>query len=110
MDPSMGLKNIRLQRISHSEGDIVISILNRFRRPGRKREKSNASWERNRLDRMEMDPWALFIPVLCIDMDFMTLVDQSGKQVNQVSFGPPPLFREVPKTYGKPYFFHIYNE
>jgi hypothetical protein len=73
MHPSVRLKNIRLQRISHSEDDVVISILNLSRRPGREREKAKASWERDRSDGMEIDPWIFFIMMLRIDMDLMTL-------------------------------------
>jgi hypothetical protein len=76
------LKNIRLKRISHPEDDIVISIFHLSRRPGGEREKLHASWERDRFDRMEMEPGISFVVMFRIDVDLMTFRGHSDTQVN----------------------------
>jgi hypothetical protein len=62
MNSSMGLKNICLQCISHSEGNVILSILYFFGCPDRKREEPKAFGKRNRLNGMETDTG-----VLCLD-------------------------------------------
>jgi hypothetical protein len=85
----MGLKHIGFQSISNSKSDIVASVPYGMGRPYCKREEPQAFGKRNRLDPVEMNSRVLLLPLLRIDMDFMTLTGHSRAEVNKIPFRPP---------------------
>src|SRR4030042_4042591 len=106
--PTMGLKYIRLKGITNPKGDIIISPFHLSRCLNGKREKTKTLGEWKRLYSMEMDSLDFLLPMLCIDMDFITLLSHPGAEVNNISFCTPFSFGKMKNGRGKlHYFFHL---
>ena len=111
VNPSMGLKDIGAQRISDPKGDIIPSLLHFARCPLGEREETKALRERNRLDPMEMDLSVFLVPMLRIDMDFMTFTSHPRTEVYEIPFGSPLTPGEVQDARCKSYLLlHLPND
>ena len=111
VNPSMGLKDIGAQRIPDPKGDIIVSLPDLPGRPLGEREETKALRERNRLDPMEMDLSVFLVPMLRIDMYFMTFASHPHTEVYEIPFGSPFAPGEVQDARCKFYLLlHLPND
>jgi hypothetical protein len=103
----MGLKHIGLKGITNPKGDIIICTFHLSRCLNGKGEKTKTLGEWKRLHSMEMDSLGLFLPMLCIDMDFVALLSHPGAEVNYISFRTSLAPGEVPNGCGKSHIIEL---